>query len=382
MINTFKKVKDFTDFTTGGMKSGDLYYVEEDKSIHLRTNNIDGTEKDYSATSSVLVTDTFTENGTYTPEEADGYSSVTVNVPTTSTLITGSFAENGTYTPEEADGYSSVTVDVPSSVLVTGSFTENGTYTPEEADGYSSVTVNVPAQETDYTILPLVIESLVDNNQFSIYGMDDATSITINYSLDEGETWTEFSFPNSGGNTQNFVLLNKGDKVYINKVEQVGNYVFEECTHVLCASGYFKVYGNTANMTHIWTKKGTDLNALPSFLSVYDGNPVNAKLLDASNLILTTDATSSNSVYRELFREQTLLTKGPKIINNITSANQYGFDDVFYDCPITYVDYSGSGDLSNVDLFDNRAPAKGVIAHPTGVTVTSILPSGWTDITL
>lgn len=65
------------------------------------------------------------------------------------TLITKSITANGDYAAfdDDADGYSSVHVAVPTSaVLITKSITANGTYyaSSASADGYSSVTVNVP----------------------------------------------------------------------------------------------------------------------------------------------------------------------------------------------------------------------------------------------
>lgn len=68
------------------------------------------------------------------------------------TLTTKSIITNGTYnaSSDNADGYSSVTVNVPTggggSTLTTKTITQNGTYnaSSDSADGYSSVTVNTP----------------------------------------------------------------------------------------------------------------------------------------------------------------------------------------------------------------------------------------------
>lgn len=64
------------------------------------------------------------------------------------TLIEKTITENGEYDPadDNADGYSSVSVDVEPN-LTTKAITANGTYTAttDNADGYSSVSVNVPA---------------------------------------------------------------------------------------------------------------------------------------------------------------------------------------------------------------------------------------------
>lgn len=64
------------------------------------------------------------------------------------TLIEKTITENGEYaaSADDADGYSSVSVDVEPN-LTAKTITANGTYTAatDNADGYSEVTVNVPA---------------------------------------------------------------------------------------------------------------------------------------------------------------------------------------------------------------------------------------------
>lgn len=47
MIKVFNSTQEFSNYTQGGMTSGDLYYVLSDGSVHFRTNNIDGTDKVY-----------------------------------------------------------------------------------------------------------------------------------------------------------------------------------------------------------------------------------------------------------------------------------------------------------------------------------------------
>lgn len=113
-------------------------------------------------------------NGIYVPEApVDGYSRVTVAVPTleaeitqdavaltgeevsvseqavvitTRRLLTKTITENGEYDPADdgADAYSHVTVAVPGPELGAKTFTANGTYraADDELDGYSEVTVH------------------------------------------------------------------------------------------------------------------------------------------------------------------------------------------------------------------------------------------------
>lgn len=95
----------------------------------------------------VLIEKSVTANGTYTAssDNADGYSSVTVDVPSdTPTLITKSISANGTYSASDdsADGYSSVSVDVHPT-LVEKTVSNMGTYnaSDDNADGYSKVVV-------------------------------------------------------------------------------------------------------------------------------------------------------------------------------------------------------------------------------------------------
>lgn len=47
MIKTFETLEEYNNYTADGLKSGDIYYVKEDGSIHFYTNNIDGEAKVY-----------------------------------------------------------------------------------------------------------------------------------------------------------------------------------------------------------------------------------------------------------------------------------------------------------------------------------------------
>ena len=86
-----------------------------------------------------------TENGEYEPPAGyDGFSSVSVDVPTEAQLQTKTITTNGTFEPDTGyDGFSSVSVNVQPP-LQTKSVTSNGTVTPD-ADyyGLSEVSVNV-----------------------------------------------------------------------------------------------------------------------------------------------------------------------------------------------------------------------------------------------
>lgn len=132
-----------------------------------------------------LKTKEITANGTYVAllDNADGFSSVDVNVPNSTESIT--ITQNGTYTPTGTNiGFSEVVVNVSGgseptgTIAITGngtfnvspyataevnvpngvetiSITENGTYTPSGSNiGFSSVSVNVVGGDT-YLGLPV-----------------------------------------------------------------------------------------------------------------------------------------------------------------------------------------------------------------------------------
>lgn len=110
----------------------------------------------------VLITKSVTENGVYaaSSDNADGYSSVTVEVPSdTPTLITKSVTANGTYSASDdsADGYSTVSVAVPNTYTQAdeNKVVHNGALTAQTSDTantngtvdttlISSLTVAVP----------------------------------------------------------------------------------------------------------------------------------------------------------------------------------------------------------------------------------------------
>ena len=152
--------------------------------LNIVTNQSAGTiyikiERQVSSSGATLVTKTITTNGTYDAEDdsADGFSSVTVSVPsanlTTKTIIT-----NGIYDADDdnADGYSSVTVNVPSSAnLTTKTITANGTYraSTDNVDGYSEITVNVSSGSGSGTPAHTIYFEYLDGTN---------TTISVDYS--------------------------------------------------------------------------------------------------------------------------------------------------------------------------------------------------------
>lgn len=89
-------------------------------------------------------------------------------------LNTKSITSNGTYAAasDDLDGYSSVTVNVPSATLMTKNITQNGTYnaSSDNADGYSQVVVNVSGG-AGATVERLCVAS--ENSVHDVYDTDN-----------------------------------------------------------------------------------------------------------------------------------------------------------------------------------------------------------------
>lgn len=131
--------------------------------------------------SAVLGIKNITVNDTYNASDdgLDGYSQVTVNVPSSASLGTKEIADNGTYNAsgDNLDGYSTVKVNLP---LGTKNITTNGDYyasaeaTPLK--GYSRVSV---------AVLPNVgIKNITANDTYNASddGLDGYSSVTVNVS--------------------------------------------------------------------------------------------------------------------------------------------------------------------------------------------------------
>ena len=140
-------------------------------------------------------------------------------------------AKNGTYTPpENVDGYSPITVNVPEKtpVLQELNVTENGTYpVPESVDGYGTVTVNVQTtgdiseQEKELierTVLNYSNNQVTNIGSYAFYGCSKLQSV---------------SCPNAtsvkGNGLMNCSALTS---VNLPKVTQLANYAFQGCTSI------------------------------------------------------------------------------------------------------------------------------------------------------
>lgn len=116
MVKSFKTNSEYESYVSGGLIAGELYWVEEDKSVHFRTNNIDGKDKVYNiGVGDDLVPEgniAITENG----EDIDvaEYATATVNVPIPQGYIqpSGNYAISENGTDIDVAQYATVSVSV------------------------------------------------------------------------------------------------------------------------------------------------------------------------------------------------------------------------------------------------------------------------------
>ena len=108
--------------------------------------------------------------------------------------------ENGVYTTEEGvDGYSKVTVDVPTPTLETLNVTENGTYSPSgDVDGYDEVNVNVP------TVTKTLVYTLNSGGVWETFNKPLNTNIMIEYNYNNGAYIGEYYFDYSNLPDRNY----------------------------------------------------------------------------------------------------------------------------------------------------------------------------------
>ena len=201
MIKVFQTTNDFEGFAEGGMKSGNLYYVIEDKSVHFTTNNIDGTSRNYDiGVGDDIVPEgniDLTVNGNY---DVSSYATAYVNV-----------ASGG----DNADFINLIERDVTTINIPSGT-TSIGSSAFRDCTSLTSITI--PDSVT-----------YIDN--YAFYGCTGLTSITI---------------PSDVTSIGNFTFMNcKGlTSVTIpDSVTSIGNSVFSGCTGLTSA-----VIGNSVTI--------------------------------------------------------------------------------------------------------------------------------------
>lgn len=125
----------------------------------------------------------------------DGFVSAIGNIPTGggSTLITKSITENGTYnaSDDSADGYSSVTVAIPSRIIT-------GTFTGTTAG--AAVDINIPYNGSGYPIAILVYPSVGGYKSSSPLFTTVQKSAIVSFAMVKSDISLTPNYSNSGAN--------------------------------------------------------------------------------------------------------------------------------------------------------------------------------------
>ena len=186
--------------------------------LNIVTNQSAGTiyikiEKQVSSSGATLITKTITINGTYDADDdsADGFSSVTVNVPSAN-LTTKTITTNGTYraSTDNVDGYSEITVNVSGGG---GGSSGNDSYETVffgTVVTYANRLFNIseladyyPAEGETYRITIDGDESICE----TVYYTDGSQWMIGNTDVVSGENDAEII---NNSNVENFVIFNSG----------------------------------------------------------------------------------------------------------------------------------------------------------------------------
>ena len=167
----------------------------------------------------------------------------------------------------------------------------------------------------------------------TITATDPSYYLTISYSIDEGQTWTDIT---TSGTEQTMATLNIGDKLLVKgNNNQYGSEYIDQYATIHSYYNHFggtaqvEVYGNIMSLIY-----GDNFVGKNSFPSGSTGNFYRlfynySNLIDASNLELPA-TTLAGGCYISMFRECTSLTTAP-VLPATTLANNC-YNSMFRDC--------------------------------------------------
>ena len=250
MIKVFQTTYDFEGFTEGGMKSGNLYYVIEDKSVHFTTNNIDGTSRNYG----IGVGDDIVPEGnidlTVNGNNIDvsSYATASVNVPIPAGYIQPSgnydITVNGNY---DISSYATAYIDVPipaGYIQPSGNYdiTVNGNY---DVSSYATAYINVASGGGDNTDFINLIERDV-----TTINIPSGTTSIGQYTFYHWESLTNVTIPSSVTNIGVLAFAESGltNVTIPDSVTSIGNSAFYSCrglTSITIGNGVTSI-GNNA----------------------------------------------------------------------------------------------------------------------------------------
>ena len=262
MIRKFKNIEEYNTFTHNGkdMVSGDLYWVEDNKSAFFLTNNIDGEVKSYDMFDEIPEEYIVPSGNIAITENGEGidvtqYASASVNVPIPEGYIIPSgnkeITANGTNIDVNNYATASVNVPIPDGYIQPSgniAITENG----ENIDvtNYATATVNVPSTGGAEDLISFIQGDITTLNipdgttkiGDGIFAYTSLNTVTIPDSVTSiGEYAFAYSFlrnvtiPDSVtsiGQNAFYDCINISKVTIGSGVTEINSYAFKKCTYL------------------------------------------------------------------------------------------------------------------------------------------------------
>lgn len=162
-------------------------------------------------------------------------------------------------------------------------------------------------QEPNYSEMYFTIESLEDSNTIKIDKSGSPNNVSLSYSINNGETWTDVTVSTS----LNFVVINTGDKIIFKGINEKISKAWDSF-YRFNASKTYNVYGNV--MSLIWGDNFKNNSEFPidtnhNLCGLFRGSQ---KIIDASNLVLPA-TTCTADCYNGMFRSCIGLINAPQL---------------------------------------------------------------------
>lgn len=407
---------------TEGYSSGNTDGYDSGYTVGYESGHTDGVAEQKAK----LIGLDINSNGTYS--RPDGWSAVTVNVPTGSTINnqnkTVNIVNNGTTSVTFDSGYTGlgtvgINVAVPTghsdaeliqvyesgftagyasgnavgyangktegytsgityqkSLLVSTAVTENGTYTSE--NGFSSVMVSVSGSSPSYDEMYFTLEFISGGTL--AFNSHSNINRTIDYSLNNGE-WTTVTFSGVGITELN---VSVGDKVRLRGNHSSDGYATgttSYCSIVCYNNAKYNAYGNFMSMLYGDNFVGQETLELHSNYPLYK---FISGCVDAENMVLPATALTQ-SCYAYMFHSCGTLIKAPTLPAATLVSQCYAlmfnmcYNLQYIKCLATDI----SAGYCTYNWVQNVPSSGGVFVKKSGTSWTtgdSGIPTGWTVI--
>lgn len=212
------------------------------------------------------------------------------------------------------------------------------------------------------------------------------TQCKINYSIDNGTTWTEISPVSSDDNTP-FLNVTSGQKILVkgNNSKYFDEYGrgsdYESVYHNFGGTATFNAYGNIMSLVGGDNFQSITTFDAYAFYSLF----AESNIISAKNLVLPV-TTLVNSCYDKMFYNCTSLTVSPKLpaTTLANSCYQHMFNGctnlkyikaMFTTTPNSNYTYNWVNNVASSGTFVKNSAAQ------WNVTGTNGIPSGWTVVT-